>query len=264
MFREEIPYTEIEPNYTKENWEIGFGLQAIDGLKPSKYLVELAEKQIAGKISYEEVESSIGQYYKEDANIDNMEADVTSMRISQILAMDGFNLSPVTLLNYHKFIFSGIREFHYPVGKFRTQNITKEEAVLNGDTVRYTDYPFLKDTLAYDLEQEQEKNYYGEKKADIAHSVMKFISGIWQIHPFREGNTRTIATFAIKYLRHLDFEVDNKPFQNHSKFFRDSLALANYHRNGKTDKYLKMFTENTLLNGSHKLEIESIDQLNNK
>jgi len=257
MFREDIPYEEIQIKYTKDNWEIGFGLQAIDGLKPSDYLVELAKKQIRGYISYEEVETSLVQYYEEGVKPeDNMEADFSSMHIAEILADQSFTFSPVTLLGYHRKIFSSIETFHYPVGEFRKLNMTKKEPVLGGESVSYTDYGMIKDTLTWDFEQEKSKDYRGRKKEEIAHEVMAFISSIWQIHPFREGNTRTIAVFAIKYLNTFGFELNNEPFKNHSKYFRDSLALANANRMTRTDRYLRMFTENILLGGKHELVIE--------
>ena len=262
MFREEIPYEEVEPKYTKENWEIGFGLQAIDGLTPSDYLVELAKKQITGKISYEEVEVSLQQYYEEGAKPeDSMEADFSSMRIAEILADKSFTFSPATLLSYHEWLFSGIKEFHYPVGEFRKVNITKAEAVLGGETVHYTNYRGLRTTLTWDFDQEKSKDYRGKTKAEIAHEVMTFISSIWQIHPFREGNTRTIAVFAIKYFYTFGFEINNEPFKNHAKFFRDALALANATRDKRTDKYLRMFTENILLGGTHELEIKQDESI---
>ena len=256
MFREEIPYVEVVPKYSKENWEIGFGLQAIDGLKPSEYLVELAQKQIAGVIGYEDVEAHLRAYYdNESIPKDNMEADFTSMRIAEILADESFTFSPITLLGIHKILFSGIETFHYPVGEFRKMNMTKKEPVLGGASVSYTSHSMIKETLAYDFEQEKQKSYHGKSKEDIAHEVMSFIAHVWQVHPFREGNTRTTAVFAIKYLHEFGFELDNEPFKNHSKFLRDALALANANRHKRTDSYLRMFTENTLLGGTHELVI---------
>lgn len=276
MFGEEVPYEEEQinecPDYRRANWSIGFGLQAIDGLEPSDYLLELAELHIAGMITFEEIEKKLAEYYQKATlrvgegsakyykagayQANSMEGDFSSLRITEILSTDGFTLSPATLLSYHRIIFSGIAEFHYPVGKFRTVNITKEESVLNGDTVSYTIHQNIRDALAWDFEQEKNNDYLNLEKAEAAHRAMKFISTIWQIHPFRDGNTRTMAVFAIKYLRHLGFEVDNEPFKNHSKFFRDALVLANYHRKGQTDKYLMMFTENALLKGKRDLRIE--------
>lgn len=248
MFREEIPYVEVEPTYSKENWEIGFGLQAIDGLKPSEYLVALAEQQIAGKLTYTEVEENLQKYYEASASFeDKMEADFSSMRIAAILSDVSFTFSPATLLGYHRKLFSGIETFRYPVGEFRKLNMTKKEPVLGGASVSYTDYEVIKETLIWDFEQEKEKDYRGKTRKEMAHEVMAFISNIWQVHPFREGNTRTIAVFAIKYWRTFGFELNNEPFKHHAKYFRDSLVLANADRLRQTDQYLRMFTEYALL-----------------
>jgi len=158
MFREEIPYEALKPKYTKENWEIGFGLQAIDGLLPSKYLVELAQKQVAGKISYEAVETSLKQYYEAGAKPeDSMEADFSSMRIAEILAVDSFTFSPATLLGIHRKLFSKIATFNYPVGEFRKLNMTKKEPVLDGATVLYTDYEMIRDILIWEFDQDSPK-----------------------------------------------------------------------------------------------------------
>jgi len=259
MFREEIPYEKVEKKYCRSYWEIGFGLQKIDGQVPSQYLVSLADEQVQNGLPYEEIEEKLTDYYQAQPEKGNAETDFSSLRIAELLSDDSFSLSPATLLGIHKKLFSGIEDFRYPVGKFREYNITKKEPILSGETVSYTDHGMIRETLQWDFSEEKDKNYTRHTKEKKAHEVMNFISNIWQIHPFAEGNTRTIAVFAIKYLRQLGFEIDNEPFKNHSRFFRDSLALANYHKHGKTNEYLRMFTENTLLNGDHKLEIEPID-----
>ena len=280
MFREEIPYIEENlnpcPDFRRSNWNIAFGLQAIDGKVPSDYLVRLSKKQIAGEITFEELELRLNLHYgkalvprgtmmveevKTSYSIDmkeedSTEADYSSTRIAEILATESFALNPGTLLGYHEQIFSGIEAFHYPVGQIRKVNISKAEKVLNGDSVLYSNFGVIRQTLNWDFDQEKGYDYQCLERSEKAHCVMKFISSVWQIHPFRDGNTRTIATFAIKYLRYLGFEVDNKPFEHHSVFFRDALALANYHKEGKTEKYLTMFTENLLLGGKHELVIE--------
>ena len=260
MFGEEIPYEVEEKKYCKSHWEIGFGLQKIDGQTPSQYLVNLADEQLATGLSYEEIENQLTNYYEDGKACGNMETDFSSLRIAEILSDDSFSLSPATLLGIHRDIFSGIKAFHYPVGQFREENITKKEPILNGDTVSYASHTMIKDTLVWDFDQEKNKNHVGKTKETIAHEVMAFISNIWQVHPFREGNTRTTAVFAIKYLRQLGFEIDNQPFKDHSDFFRHALVLANYHKTGKTNKYLKMFTENILLDGKNYLVIEPIKQ----
>ena len=263
---DERPYEEVRDNtsenYKRDLWETAFGLQQTDGLHPSKYMVEQAQKHIDGNTTYEEIEKNVKQHYSEMSESDStrtQEADISSLRISQILSEEGFTLSPVTLKNYHRRLFEGIDTFTYPVGEFRKTNITKKEPVLNGKSIEYSNYTMIADNLSYDFELERNRDYSTLTKHEIAEQAMKFISGVWQIHPFREGNTRTSAVFMIKYLRNMGFEVDNTPFKNHAKFFRDALVLANAATTSekRTDKYLKQFLDNVLFNGQHSLIIIS-------
>ncbi|TRW69830.1 Fic family protein [Lactococcus lactis] len=263
-FDEERPYQVEKTEYSSRNkldlWETAFGLQKTDGLEPSEYMVQQAQNHIDGKASYQEVEQNVKSYYVENQSEDDKrfeEADISSLRIFQILAEEGFSLSPVTLLNYHKRVFQGIESFRYPVGGYRTENITKTEPVLNGKSVEYASASMVADNLDYDFEMEKNRDYSMMTRYEIADQVMKFVSGIWQTHPFREGNTRTSAVFLIKYLRHMGFEFNNEPFKKNSKFFRDALVLANAATTSRywTDQYLKWFTDNLLFEGTHELVI---------
>ena len=262
-FDEDIPYKEVpyesSPYVLRKNWETAFGLQETDGLKPSDYIVALSEEHINGNLTYEELEKNVKAYYIHSTQDDRgEEADLSSIRINRILASTGFRLSPVTLMNYHKQIFEGVRGYVYPVGKFRDVNISKEQQVLGGLSVNYIDFREIKDTLIWDFEQENSYPYKNKSKDEIAHHVMKFISNVWQIHPFREGNTRTIAVFTIKYLRHYDFEIDNEPFKEHSKYFRNALVIDNAPFKYKTNEYLQKFTENTVLSGNNVLDLNDM------
>ncbi|MCL1935560.1 MAG: Fic family protein [Defluviitaleaceae bacterium] len=266
-FGEDIPYIEIEDKKyaEKENWEIGFGLQAADSLKPSSYALELAEKNYNGKLSFEEVVKELKNYHSSNKTKNRQsEADISAARITEILTNGTFRLSPSTLKEYHNIIFQGIEDFKYPVGEFRKTNLLKEEDVLNNTSVEYVNFASIKNTLEYDFDTEKEKSYTGLNKFEIVKETTKFISGIWQIHPFREGNTRTIATFCIMYLRQFGFKVDNKPFFKNAKYFRDSLVLSNAPRNFKTNIFLNKFMQNAFLNTNHILsEEEILDWSNN-
>ncbi|MDR2976052.1 MAG: Fic family protein [Streptococcaceae bacterium] len=259
-FGEDKPYSEESEKQPYQVyldlWDTSFGLQETDNLTPSSYMRTLAEEQAEGTYGYQEVEQKLDSYYStEKVDKSTEEADYASLRIAEILSNDSFSFSPATLLSYHRRLFSGIETFKYPVGQIRSVNITKAEKVLNGDTVIYADFRDIKETLNWDFEQEKTFSYQGMNKTDMAHHVMNFLSGIWQIHPFREGNTRTTAVFGIKYLRNLGFEIDNTPFKNNAKFFRDALVMANAKRGMATDVYLRKFTENLLLSGKNELVI---------
>ncbi|MFM1599946.1 Fic family protein [Streptococcus mutans] len=260
----------MQPTYNIDNpnlpyqikhdlWQTAFGLQQVDGLKPSVYMEELAEKQARGDYSYEQVYEEITAYHQ-STDDSTAEADLVSLRIAELLSRSGFSFSPATLLTIHKELFQDIFDDSIPVGQFRQTNISKKEAVLNGESVIYADYPMIQATLDYDFQQEKIFRYSGLSKETMVQHIQSFISGIWQIHPFREGNTRTITVFLIKYLREFDFKVDNTPFQKHDEFFRDALVLDNAKILQKRLEFLTVFFENLLLSGENVLSSEEIDR----
>jgi len=261
-----------EPNKVEKAkvWKMAIGLQDVDGLKPSSYLIETAKKNIEGDISIEEVKQRIDNYYKQHPvkNHENRteEADKVSARITEILGEKTFTFSPVEYLSIHRRLFQGI---YNQAGKIRDYNITKQEWVLNGETVLYASAESLKATLEYDFQQEKAFNYSSLNQQEIIEHITSFISSFWQIHVFGEGNTRTTAIFLIKYLHKLGFnEVSNDLFADHSWYFRNALVRANFEDLSKgihkTEKYLIRFLLNLLLNENHLLKnremhIQNID-----
>jgi fido (protein-threonine AMPylation protein)/ribosomal protein S25 len=261
-----------EPNKVEKAkiWKTAIGLQQVDGLKPSNYLIETAKQNIEGDISIEEVKQRIDSYYKQHPVKDPLnrteEADKVSSRIAQILSEQTFTFSPVEYLSIHRRLFQGV---YNHAGKIRDYNITKQEWVLNGETVLYASAESLKATLEYDLEQEKKFSYNGLSQQEIIEHIAHFIGDLWQIHIFGEGNTRTTAIFLIKYLRKLGFkEVNNDLFAEHSWYFRNALVRANYEDLSKgihkTEKYLIRFLSNLLLGENQSLKnremhVQSID-----
>jgi fido (protein-threonine AMPylation protein) len=251
-----------EPNKVEKakNWKTAIGLQQVDGLKPSEYLIETAKQNIEGYITIDEVKKRIDIYYQQHlTKIDEErteEADKVSARIAEILSEQTFTFSPVEYLTIHRRLFTGIYKF---AGKIRDYNITKKEWVLNGETVLYASADSLKATLEYDFEQERKFSYKGLSKQEIVEHIAHFISYLWQIHIFGEGNTRTTAIFLIKYLRKLGFKnVNNDLFADHSLYFRNALVRANYEDLSKgiyrTEKFLMLFFSNLLLEGNYPLK----------
>lgn len=249
-----------------EAWAVAIGLQDVDGLKPSAYLLETARKHIEGEVDYEQAKRLVDSYYEElpteKQNADTEEADKVSLHITQVLSERTFNFSPAELANIHRRLFIGVLPH---AGKYRDVNITKREWVLNGDTVLYTSCDAISATLDYDFGQERKFSYKGLNKTEMVAHFARFISGIWQIHPFREGNTRTTAVFAIKYLRKLGYRVTNEPFADNAKYFRNALVRANYQNYEKgideTTHFLELFFRNLLLgeNNSLKKRFQHVD-----
>lgn len=250
-----------EPDSAKraELWQVAIGLQAVDGLKPSHYLIETAQKHIACEYTIDEVESRISAYYKSAESRKEVEgtdeADIVASRITRLLSEKKFTFAPAMLSSIHRQLFGGVLT---RAGKYRQFNITKKEWVIDGDTVLYAPCDMLSATLNYDFSQEKAFSYKGLSTQEAIAHIATFISGIWQIHPFAEGNTRTTAVFTIKYLQSLGYNVNNDPFKQHSWYFRNALVRANYRNITKdierTTEYLERFFRNLLLDEHNELK----------
>lgn len=252
-------------NYVKKlQWDMAIGLQEVDNLKPSKYLEKLLEENVEGNLTIKEVEKELKEYYiekenKNEANHNELECDFVSVRIVELLDVDNFELSVDYLKYVHKFLFQDVYEF---AGEFRKINFSKHEKILNNDSVAYGNYRTLKESLEYDLSLENNKDYKKMNPVEVISNITKFSSSIWQVHPFREGNTRTAALFIEKYLISLGYSVDNTLFKDKSVYFRNALVRSNYfnnHLNIKEDNsYLIKFYENLLLGKKNNLHSEDL------
>ncbi len=234
-------------------WQAAIGLQAVDGLKVSSYLQNTACRHIEGDITIDEACELINQYYitktAHDANDeDKEEADRVSANIVKVLSSPTFDFSTGGYQSVHRRVFEGVMKH---AGELRKYDITKKEWVLEGDTVLYLNWEDLRRAIDYDLEQERAYSYKGKGQDEMISHLTKFVSGLWQIHAFGEGNTRTTAVFTIQYLRSLGFDVNNDLFAKHSWYFRNALVRANYHNIAKgidyTPIYLERFFRNLLL-----------------
>ena len=234
-------------------WQAAIGLQAVDGLKVSNYLQNTACRHIEGDITIDEACELVNQYYitktAHDANDeDKEEADRVSANIVKVLSSPTFDFSTGGYQSVHRRVFKGVMKH---AGEFRKYDITKKEWVLEGDTVLYLNWEDLRRAIDYDLEQERAYSYKGKSQDEMISHLTKFVSGLWQIHAFGEGNTRTTAVFTIQYLRSLGFDVNNDLFAKHSWYFRNALVRANYHNIAKgidyTPIYLERFFRNLLL-----------------
>ena len=239
-----------------ENWKTAIGLQAVDGLQPSAYLIDVAKRNIEGEISLDETRKLIDSYYQSKTvrtpkDEDEEEADKVSANIAKILASKTFAFNTNGYVSLHRRIFEGVFKH---AGEIRQYDISKKEWVLEGDSVNYLNWEDLRRALDWDIEQEKNFSYKGLTDDEKIEHIAKFISGIWQIHAFREGNTRTTAIFTIQYLRSLGYEVNNEMFAKHSWYFRNALIRANYRNIQKgidySPIYLVRFFRNLLLKDS--------------
>ena len=252
-FDEYIRQGEPDKREKASIWQTAIGLQAVDGLQTSDYLKETARKHIEGEINIDEARNLIRTYYqsktvREPDDDEKQEADKVSANITKILSTKTLDFSTKGYIALHRRIFEGVMKH---AGELRQYDITKKEWVLENDTVNYLNWEDLRRALDYDIEQERKFSYKGISNDNLVAHITKFVSGIWQIHAFGEGNTRTTAVFSIQYLRSIGFEVNNDLFARHSWYFRNALVRANY-KNAKagidySPVYLERFFRNLLL-----------------
>ena len=252
-FDEYLRQGEPSQKESAENWKTAIGLQAVDGLQPSAYLIDVAKRNIEGEISLDETRKLIDSYYQSKTvrtpkDEDEEEADKVSANIAKILASKTFAFNTNGYVSLHRRIFEGVFKH---AGEIRQYDISKKEWVLEGDSVNYLNWEDLRRALDWDIEQEKNFSYKGLTDDEKIEHIAKFISGIWQIHAFREGNTRTTAIFTIQYLRSLGYEVNNEMFAKHSWYFRNAIVRANYRNIQKgidySPIYLVRFFRNLLL-----------------
>lgn len=259
-FDEYIKASEPHKRERAEAWRVAIGLQAVDGLQVSEYLKQTARQHIEGEITIDEAREQIKQYYisktQHDADDEEKsEADRVSSNIAKLIGSPSFTFSGAGVMAIHHAIFEGVFKH---AGTLRTYDITKKEWVLRGDTVMYGRWQDLQMALDYDIEQEKQFDYRGLSMSEVVEHIAKFISGIWQSHPFREGNTQTTALFAIKYLKSIGFECNNDLFEQHSWYFRNALVRANYKNVAKginqDYSFLIKFFRNLLMGENNELK----------
>ena len=241
-------------------WATAIGLQKVDGLTPSQFLFDTAREHIEGRITQNQARRRIHDYYAVQAEVarpdpETEEADKVSERSVAVLNDGGFAFTPEYFISIHAKLFKGVLP---SAGKLRTVNIRKREWVLKDDSVTYGDAATIKQSLIRDFIDEREFDYGGKTSRKIIPHFARFIAQIWQVHPFGEGNTRTTAVFAIKYLRSLGFSVDNDAFRDNAWYFRNALVRANYAdyaREVSRDwSYLEIFFRNLLLGEKNEMK----------
>lgn len=238
-------YNEIErpKNYAKQlQWDMAIGLQEVDNLKPSKYLEKLLSENVTGEKTIYEVEHELKQYYiekeKDDkVNHNELECDLVSTRIVELLQEDYFELSIDYLKYVHKYLFQDVYEF---AGEFRKVDFSKCERILNNDSVGYGDYKLLKQSLDYDISLEKSKNYKSMNIVDVINNITDFSSRVWQIHPFRNGNGRTSRLIMNMELMRSEYVPDIIKKDNRLKYY-ETLDKA-YITEDYTD-FVKLVTE---------------------
>ena len=237
------------------------GLQAVDGLEVSPYVRQAADAYIAGKRTLAETGKLVRAHHATGHDEASLEADLVGQRIAELLAAAPFCLAPEMLPEIHRYLFQDLDAAVCHPGEFKAERMVKQEDILNGDSVLYADPLAYEMALKGVFATEQAKSYGALAKDELA-GFCHSIAFIWQIHPFYEGNTRTVAVFSALYLNQLGFDVSNEPFEHHARYFRDALVRAMY-RNAPAgifpdESFLVKFYESLLGRGPASFDREEL------
>ena len=260
-FDEYIVHGESGQKEKADAWQTAIGLQDVDGLKVSSYLLDTARQHIEGDITIDEARERIKAYYETKSGHDEVdeEGDKASANIAKILCEPSFAFSLIGLTSIHRRIFEGVFKF---AGQLRQVELSKKEWVLGGNaSVSYQPAIDLREAIEYDLSREKEFDYSNRPITEVIKHLSQFVADLWQIHPFREGNTRTTAVFFIKYLRSMGIPATNDMFKEHSWYFRNALVRASYKglNISPTTEFVEKFLRNVIL--GEKNELRNRDML---
>jgi len=228
-----------------KDWQFALGLNEIDEVTPSYFLQSLIEANIIGMISDSQAETLLQKYLIENNLQSEYKHDLVTLRIKRLLAIKDFKLNQNYLLAIHRYVFDGILP---SAGQIRKTNLSRKEKCLNGETVIYATTNEIQENLDYDFYYENQK--LAKRKTDLMlPSFCKFLSNVWQTHPFSDGNTRTLSVFTQKYLNYLGYATDNDVFKYNSVYFRNALVRSNPTTNESllpTNEYLLKFLDKLL------------------
>lgn len=156
--------------------------------------------------------------------------ETVTKRMDELFARDDFSVSKEYLRKIHGYLFKGILP---ESGKYRYYNIRRHEVIINEDSVAYEDYNTIDTYLNMEFSDIKKCNFNELSEEEKINFIIDIVTNIWLVHPFMDGNTRTITVFIVKYLDSLGYQVDPKYFKEHADYFRNAMVRAVY----SNDKY---------------------------
>lgn len=160
---------------------------------------------------------------KEQNKLDDYETTMVNLGIIKLLKSNIEIGKVKDIFLIHKILFENVYQW---AGEKRVINIFKTEPILNGLSVTYSDYNKINDDLIKIQEDIDSTLWKTLSKNEIINRIVKIISSIWQVHSFREGNTRVVTLFLYYFLKNLGFKVNREFINKHAKYFRNALVLA--------------------------------------
>ncbi|MDY2902981.1 MAG: Fic family protein [Bacilli bacterium] len=199
---------------------------------------------------------------KEQNKLDDYESTMVNLGIIKLLKSNIKINNTNDIFLIHKFLFENVYEW---AGEKRVINISKTEPILNGLSVTYSDYK----KIDFDLNEIQKDidltNWEQLSKNEMICKGVKIISAIWQVHSFREGNTRVVTLFLYFFLKKIGFKVNREFIDKHAKYFRNALVLASigkYSEYNYLEEILKDSISFKVIDNEHNVKYQSIKGYN--
>lgn len=174
-----------------------------------------------------------------------MEAEYTSIRLAElVIGESASRFDFVSLCDMHHYIFQDIYEW---AGKIRIINIEKSEPALGGISIEYSDCFDIEKDAAFVLDK---MNQYVWEKAsleEVAKMFSQYLAELWKVHPYREGNTRTIITFCSQFIESKGFYIDSDLFRDNAQYMRTALVAASALFSDLGDKRKSEYLEKIVL-----------------
>ena len=173
--------------------------------------------------------------------LERAEADITYLRLYDVDgAIQSKTFELPHILSIHKYIFGDIYEW---AGTIRTIPMVKGERVLGGDTVHYSQPDDIGQDCAAILKELNGADWSRLGVHETAETFTKLMAALWQVHPFREGNTRTVITFAAQFAEAHGFRMDKTLLKDSAAYVRDALVKASDGPYSEYEYLVKIFED---------------------
>lgn len=179
---------------------------------------------------------------KDEKLLDQVESEYSRANM-QILYSEGYNaFSKNSICYIHKKLFEDVYDW---AGKYRTINIFKREELLAGMSVWYADSEDIDRDLREAWKRIMKIRWEALSTEEFAINVAHTFPALWQAHPFREGNTRSVVTLMVLFIESYGYYVDKELLARSAGYVRNSFVLASFGKNSEYE-YLERILKDAI------------------
>ena len=161
---------------------------------------------------------------RDEKQLKKMEADYTVYRLSELVVSDFESLFDCkSFRKVHYQIFQDVYEW---AGKFRTIDIEKPEPILGEISIEYSEYKNIAKEIEYTINEMSKENWNDISVRKKAEKLSDYMARLWKIHPYRDGNTRSVVTFCALFIEAQGSYLDSSIFKDNAFYMRTALVAA--------------------------------------